>query len=170
MSPGISHHSSVEMNLTSIHVDAGLIPSLTQWAKGFGVAVSCGVGHRYSLDLAMLWLWHRLVAAAPDLTPSLGTSMCCWCGLKKTKKKKKRKENVPQIRSDPVLSPLPYFPFHLYLVFSGFSSTDIYEPGDLLMMSGVFIMPTFQCMSLSGRHGKGQWGGGHTCIWRQMFA
>jgi len=27
--------------------------------------VSCGVGHRRSLDPALLWLWHRLVAAAP---------------------------------------------------------------------------------------------------------
>ena len=111
MSPGISHHSSVEMNLTSIHVDAGLIPSLTQWAKGFGVAVSCGVGHRYSLDLAMLWLWHRLVAAAPDLTPSLGTSMCCWCGLKKTKKKKKKEKKMSPKSSQILSFPL----FHIFL-------------------------------------------------------
>ena len=27
--------------------------------------MSCGVGHRYSLDPALLWLWHRLTAAAP---------------------------------------------------------------------------------------------------------
>ena len=27
--------------------------------------MSCGVGHRHSLDLAWLWLWHRPVAAAP---------------------------------------------------------------------------------------------------------
>ena len=26
--------------------------------------MSCGVGHRYSLDLALLWLWHRTVAVA----------------------------------------------------------------------------------------------------------
>ena len=32
-----------------------------------GVAVSCGVGHRCSSDLALLWLWHRLVAVAPIL-------------------------------------------------------------------------------------------------------
>jgi len=26
--------------------------------------MSCGVGGRRSLDLALLWLWHRLAAAA----------------------------------------------------------------------------------------------------------
>ena len=31
---GSSHHGSVEMNLTSIHEDAGLIPGLDQWVKG----------------------------------------------------------------------------------------------------------------------------------------
>ena len=27
--------------------------------------MSCGVGHRHGLDLALLWLWCRLVATAP---------------------------------------------------------------------------------------------------------
>ena len=55
---------SAEMNLTSIHEDAGSIPaSLRDW--GSGVAVSCGVGHRHDLDLALLWPWRRLAATAP---------------------------------------------------------------------------------------------------------
>ena len=27
--------------------------------------MSCGVGHRHGLDLALLWLWRRLAAVAP---------------------------------------------------------------------------------------------------------
>ena len=37
------------------------VPSLGQ---GSGVAMSCGVGHRRSLDPALLRLWHRLAATA----------------------------------------------------------------------------------------------------------
>ena len=33
--------------------------------KGFCVAVSCGVNQRCGLDLALLWLWCRLVVTAP---------------------------------------------------------------------------------------------------------
>ena len=42
----------------------GLVPGLTQWVKVSGVATSYSVCHRCGLDLALLWLWHRLAAAA----------------------------------------------------------------------------------------------------------
>ena len=47
------------------------------------IAASCGVGHRLGSDAALLWLWHRPVATAPDVTPSLGTSICLGAALKR---------------------------------------------------------------------------------------
>ena len=35
------------------------ISGLAQWVKDFGVAASCGIGHRQSSDLVLLWLWLR---------------------------------------------------------------------------------------------------------------
>ena len=70
------------MNVSRNHEVAGSIPGLAQWVTGSSVAVSCGVGPRSSLDLELLWLWHRPVATAP-----IGTSICCGCGPKKEKKR-----------------------------------------------------------------------------------
>ena len=36
----------------------------TQWVKGSGIVVSCGMVCIQGLDLALLWLWHRSAAAA----------------------------------------------------------------------------------------------------------
>ena len=41
---------------------AGLIPGLAQCHYGSSVA---GVGCRHGSDLALLWLWRRLVTTAP---------------------------------------------------------------------------------------------------------
>ena len=48
------------------------------------MAVSCGVGCRRGLDLALLRLWH-----SSNWAPSLGNSICCGCGQKEQKEKKK---------------------------------------------------------------------------------
>ena len=61
--------------------------------EGSGVAMSCGVG-RCSLDLALLWLWHRPAAAAlvQPLAWELPYATSAALKDQKTKKKKKRKK------------------------------------------------------------------------------
>ena len=83
-----SHCGTAEMNLTRNSEVEDSIPGLTQWVK---VAMSCGVGCIHSSDLALLWLWRRVVATAPNGPPSLGTSICCRCGPKKTINKQTNK-------------------------------------------------------------------------------
>ena len=52
------------MNPTRNHEVWGSIPGLPQWVKGSGIAVTCGVGRRWSLDPMLLWLWYRPAATA----------------------------------------------------------------------------------------------------------
>ena len=76
-------------NLISIHKDVGLIPGLAQWVKGSGVIVRCSVGHRQGLDLALLWLWHRLMATAQIQPLAWELPYAMRVALKRQKKKKK---------------------------------------------------------------------------------
>ena len=63
---------------------------------GYGIAVSCGTGHRPGLDPVLLWLWHRL-AAVPPIQP-LAWGLPCAMGValksnKQTKQTNKQKPN-----------------------------------------------------------------------------
>ena len=57
--------------------------------RGSCIAVSCGVGHRCGLDLALLWLWCRLAAAT--LIQSLAWELPYASGVALKKKEKKIK-------------------------------------------------------------------------------
>ena len=53
------------MILTRIHEDVGSIPGLVcSVGQGSGIAMSCGLSHRYGSDPVLLWLWCRLEATA----------------------------------------------------------------------------------------------------------
>ena len=75
----------METNLTSIHEDVGLIP---------GLAVSCGIGCRCSLDPQLLWLWCRLAAVSPIRSLAWESPYGTDAALKKKKKKKKEKKKL----------------------------------------------------------------------------
>ena len=65
---------------------AGSIPGLAQWVEGSDIAVSCGVGRRCSSDLALLWLWRRLEAAAQIQPPAWEPPHAEGSALKRPKK------------------------------------------------------------------------------------
>ena len=57
------------------------------------MAVSCGIGCRCSLDLALLWLWYRPATTAPS-GPLAWEPPCAAGAALKNAKDKKRKETV----------------------------------------------------------------------------
>ena len=62
--------------------------------------MNCGVGRRYGSDLALLWLWCRLVATAPIRPLAWETPYAASAALKRQKTKqnktKKMKKHIPQ--------------------------------------------------------------------------
>ena len=60
-----SRCGAMETNPTSIHV--GLIPGLAQGSQGSGVAMTCGVGHRFQWDPELLWHRQAAIALIPPL-------------------------------------------------------------------------------------------------------
>ena len=56
------------------------------------IALSCGVGHRPSSDLALLWLWHRPATKAPIQPLAQETPYIAGLALKRPIKKKIEKD------------------------------------------------------------------------------
>ena len=79
------------MNLRSSHRgSAGFDPWPYSVSEGSSVALRCGVGHRYGLDPALLWLWCRLAAAAPIQSLAWKPPYTTGVALKRQKTKKKK--------------------------------------------------------------------------------
>ena len=58
--------------------------------QGSGIAVSCGMGHRYSLDPTLLWLWRRPAGVALIQPLAWGLLYAMSAALKRPKKRKKK--------------------------------------------------------------------------------
>ena len=54
--------------------------------------MSCGVGRSLGLDLALLWLWHRLADVAPIRPLAWETPYAKGVALKSRKKRKKKRK------------------------------------------------------------------------------
>ena len=56
--------------------------------------MSCGVGHRHSLDSALLWLWCRLAAVAPIQPLAWEPPNASGVALSRQKTKEKKKKDT----------------------------------------------------------------------------
>ena len=85
------------------------------------VVVCCGVGLRCSLDLTLLWLWHRLAAVAPIRPQAWKLPYAAREALKRKKKKKKKALNEYLLKNELVANDymaiirLSYCFWHMWL-------------------------------------------------------
>ena len=80
--------------------------------------MSCGVGHRRGLHLALPWLWHRPVAAAIRSPPyAVGVALKRQKDKKGEKKKKRKPSSFPTVQSG-LKSSLPTAPLFLCFILS----------------------------------------------------
>ena len=71
--------------------------------------MSCAVGHRHGLDLALLWLWYRPAATAPIRLLAWKPLYAMGTALEKTKKKKKKKKEKHHNPKDVIMTILALF-------------------------------------------------------------
>ena len=62
--------------------------------------MSCGVGHIHALDLALLWLWHRLAAVAPIRLLAREPPYATGAAVTKKKEKKKKRAGFNEIKTN----------------------------------------------------------------------